>query len=135
MRLIDCRFPRRPERASPIASLVNFGIPNQGPRTQTIGLLQAHPYRAVVYRRACRLHQGERHEPCPRRAVPATDDLFVCSTSGSAKKLGQIFKFVPGRGRSADVVELFFENEREDQFNYGDNLTVAPNGHLIVCED
>ena len=63
------------------------------------------------------------------------DELFVCSTSGGAKKLGQIFKFVPGRGRTADAVELFFESEREEQFNYGDNLTVAPNGHLIVCED
>lgn len=63
------------------------------------------------------------------------DELFVCSTSGGAKKLGQIFKFVPGRSGSPDAVELFFESEREDQFNYGDNLTVAPNGHLIVCED
>lgn len=64
-----------------------------------------------------------------------TDELYVCSTSGGAKKLGQIFKFVPGRGRTSDTVELFFESEREDQFNFGDNLTVAPNGHLIVCED
>lgn len=30
---------------------------------------------------------------------------------------------------------MFFESESEAQFNYGDNLTVAPNGHLIVCED
>ena len=64
-----------------------------------------------------------------------TDELFVCSTNGGAKKLSQIFKFIPGRGGSPDAVELFFESEREDQFNYGDNLTVAPNGHLIVCED
>lgn len=33
------------------------------------------------------------------------------------------------------MLELFFESENEAQFNYGDNLTVAPNGHLIVCED
>ena len=64
-----------------------------------------------------------------------TDELYVCSTNGGARKLGQIFKLVPGRGQRADTVELFFESEREDQFNYGDNLTVAPNGHLIVCED
>ncbi|MEP3050844.1 MAG: alkaline phosphatase PhoX [Erythrobacter sp.] len=64
-----------------------------------------------------------------------TDDLFFCSTSGGAKKLGQIFRFVPGRGNGPDRVELFFESESEDQFNYGDNLCVAPNGHLIVCED
>ena len=63
------------------------------------------------------------------------DDLFVCSTSGGAKGLGQIFRLVPGRGERADTVELFFESESEDQFNFGDNLTVGPNGHLIVCED
>ena len=63
------------------------------------------------------------------------DELFICSTSGGAKKLGQIFKFIPGRGTKPDQVELFFESESEDQFNYGDNLTVGPNGHLIVCED
>jgi hypothetical protein len=33
------------------------------------------------------------------------------------------------------MVELFFESESKAQFDYGDNLTVAPNGHLIVCED
>jgi len=64
-----------------------------------------------------------------------TDELYVCSTSGGQKRLGQIFKLIPGRGQGPDMVELFFESEREEQFNYGDNLTVAPNGHLIVCED
>jgi len=64
-----------------------------------------------------------------------TDELYVCSTSGGNRRLGQIFKLIPGRGRRPDMVELFFESESEDQFNFGDNLTVAPNGHLIVCED
>lgn len=64
-----------------------------------------------------------------------TDELFICSTSGGAKKLGQIFKLIPGRGGKGDEIELFFESENEEQFNYGDNLTVGPNGHLIVCED
>ncbi|MBX7532985.1 PhoX family protein [Qipengyuania sp. 1XM1-15A] len=63
------------------------------------------------------------------------DELFICSTSGGAMKLGQIFKLVPGRNRKPDEVELFFESESKEQFNYGDNLVVAPNGHLIVCED
>ncbi len=64
-----------------------------------------------------------------------SDDLFFCSTSGGAQKLGQIFRLVPGRGKGPDRVELFFESESTEQFNYGDNLCVAPNGHLIVCED
>ena len=62
-------------------------------------------------------------------------ELYICSTSGGAKKLGQIFRLIPGRGTRADEIELFFESESEEQFNYGDNLTVGPNGHLIVCED
>lgn len=61
--------------------------------------------------------------------------VFVCSTSGGEKKLGQILKLTPGLAGKPDTVELFFESESTDQFNYGDNLTVAPNGHLIVCED
>ncbi|WP_234028101.1 alkaline phosphatase PhoX [Qipengyuania aquimaris] len=64
-----------------------------------------------------------------------TDELYVCSTSGGAAKYGQVFKLVPGRGAGPDRFELFFESENAAQFNYGDNLTVGPNGHLIVCED
>lgn len=63
------------------------------------------------------------------------DEVYICSTSGGAAKLGQIFKLTPGRGGAPDRLELFFESTSPDQFNYGDNLTVAPNGHLIVCED
>ncbi|MEE4154170.1 MAG: alkaline phosphatase PhoX [Erythrobacter sp.] len=64
-----------------------------------------------------------------------TDDLFICSTSGGQAKLGQILRLIPGRGMAKDRVELFFESESKEQFNYGDNLCVAPNGHLMVCED
>lgn len=63
------------------------------------------------------------------------DDLYFCSTSGGVKKLGQIFRLVPGRNTGPDQVELFFESESPEQFNFGDNLCVAPNGHLLVCED
>jgi len=61
--------------------------------------------------------------------------VFACCTSGGAKQLGQILKLTPGIAGASDSVELFFESESTDQFNYGDNLTVAPSGHLIVCED
>lgn len=63
------------------------------------------------------------------------DDLYFCSTSGGAKNLGQIFRLVPGRGSQSDRIELFFESESKAQFDYGDNLCVAPSGHLLVCED
>ena len=64
-----------------------------------------------------------------------TDEIFVCSTNGGQRKLGQILRLVPGTGGEPDQIELFFESQSKDQFNYGDNLTVGPNGHLIVCED
>jgi len=62
-------------------------------------------------------------------------EMFACATSGGARGLGQVFRLVPGHDGAADRFELFFESESEEQFNYGDNLCVAPSGHLIVCED
>ena len=61
-------------------------------------------------------------------------ELFFTCTSGGAAKLGQIFRLRPQQG-APDRLQLFFESTDAAQFNYGDNLTVAPNGHLIVCED
>lgn len=60
-------------------------------------------------------------------------ELFFACTSGGAAKLGQIFRL--HLHQSGERLELYFESSHPDQFNYGDNLTVAPNGHLIVCED
>jgi secreted PhoX family phosphatase len=61
--------------------------------------------------------------------------VFACCTSGGAMQLGQILKLTPGLAGASDTIELFFESESKAQFDYGDNITVAPNGHLIVCED
>ena len=62
-------------------------------------------------------------------------EFYVCSTSGGAEQLGQIFRVRPGLAGAPDRFELFFESESKEQLNYGDNLTVAPWGDLIVCED
>lgn len=61
-------------------------------------------------------------------------ELYFTCTSGGAAKLGQIFRLRPALA-GPDRLQLFFESTDIAQFNYGDNLTVAPNGHLIVCED
>lgn len=61
-------------------------------------------------------------------------ELYFCCTSGGAAKLGQIFRLRPQPG-GQDRLQLFFESRSIEEFNFGDNLTVAPNGHLIVCED
>lgn len=76
---------------------------------------------AMLFARGEGIHMGE-------------GELYFVCTSGGAAKLGQIFRLVPGRG-GVDRLHLFFESTSIDQFNFGDNLTVAPNGHLIVCED
>lgn len=60
-------------------------------------------------------------------------ELFLACTSGGAAKLGQIFRLKLGRG--GERLELFFESTDPAQFNYGDNLTVAPDGQLVICED
>lgn len=69
-------------------------------------------------------------------------ELFFTCTSGGAAKLGQIFRYrlSSREGRREEQarpakLDLFFESTAPDQFHYGDNLTVAPNGHLFVCED
>lgn len=64
-------------------------------------------------------------------------ELFFVCTSGGAAKLGQIFRLRPGPNRDGrgDRLELFYESTDIAQFNYGDNLLVAPDGQLVVCED
>lgn len=66
---------------------------------------------------------------------------FTC-TSGGMVKEGQIMRYRPspyegqGAGSAAGGhIQLFLESTDARQYSYGDNLTVAPNGHLIVCED
>lgn len=66
---------------------------------------------------------------------------FAC-TGGGRKKLGQIFRYTPslfeGTAREEDqagTLELILEPESSAIARWGDNLTVAPWGDLIVCED
>lgn len=70
------------------------------------------------------------------------NELYFCCTSGGRAELGQIMRYVPsafeGTRKEDDEpgqLQLFLESNDPDSFNFGDNLTVAPNGHLLVCED
>lgn len=65
----------------------------------------------------------------------AQGEAYICSTSGGAARLGQILRLHLSDTGEQDRLELFFESVSTRQFNFGDNLTVAPNGHLVVCED
>lgn len=62
-------------------------------------------------------------------------ELFFACTSGGAAKLGQIFRLRPEFGGAAGRAQLFYESSDPAQFSYGDNLTIAPDGQLVVCED
>ncbi|MDB4126196.1 PhoX family protein [Candidatus Marinimicrobia bacterium] len=55
---------------------------------------------------------------------------FTC-TSGGAKKLGQIWKLDVKK----QTIELMFESHNSDTMRKCDNITIAPWGDVIVCED
>lgn len=70
------------------------------------------------------------------------DELYFTCTSGGAAKEGQIMRYRPSRHEGTDReravpgrMQLFLESTDPAHYSFGDNLTVAPNGHLIVCED
>jgi uncharacterized protein len=69
-------------------------------------------------------------------------ELYFTCTSGGAARLGQIMRYRPSRFEGQPArrtrlgrLDLFVESTDRDALHYGDNLVVAPNGHLIVCED
>ncbi len=80
---------------------------------------------AMTFARGEGIHLG--------RDAKGKTELFFVATSGGAAKLGQVWRL--RLNAPADRLQLFFESTDPDQFNYGDNLTVSPDGHLIVCED
>ncbi|NVK55064.1 MAG: DUF839 domain-containing protein [Alteromonadaceae bacterium] len=70
------------------------------------------------------------------------DKLYFCCTNGGHKKLGQVMAYqpsayegTPGEHDSPGKLQLFVESANSDILNFGDNLTVSPDGHLIICED
>ncbi|MEE2719423.1 MAG: alkaline phosphatase PhoX [Planctomycetota bacterium] len=68
---------------------------------------------------------------------------FACTTGGRNQR-GQIWKYTPaephveGTGKDAEAggrLELFVEPNDATVIEHADNLTVAPWGDLVVCED
>jgi secreted PhoX family phosphatase len=67
------------------------------------------------------------------------NELYFCCTNGGNKKLGQIMRYVPSlsegsalENKTPGKLSLFVESENKQSLNFGDNITVAPNGHLIA---
>jgi len=61
-------------------------------------------------------------------------EMFFTATSGGAAGQGQIFRLKPTM-HGMDVLDLFYESGAQDEYSFGDNITIAPDGYLIVCED
>ena len=61
----------------------------------------------------------------------ADGKVFFACTSGGPDQSGQIWQLTP----AADALTLFVEAESGGLLKNADNLTVAPWGHVIVCED
>lgn len=69
-------------------------------------------------------------------------EVFFACTNGGAKKVGQVFRYkpspeegTPGELTNPGVVELYAESEDKSLLHYCDNLTIAPWGDVILCED
>lgn len=70
------------------------------------------------------------------------DSIYFACTDGGRKHLGQIFRYYPseqegtaGESDQAGQLELFLEPNDSALLKNADNLTIAPSGHLYICED
>jgi hypothetical protein len=71
-----------------------------------------------------------------------TDGIYFCCTDGGPARKGQIWRYVPspdegmpGEASRPGRLELLIEPNDRTVMENCDNLTVAPWGDLIVCED
>lgn len=69
-------------------------------------------------------------------------EIFFTCTSGGKNGLGQIWKYVPSpyegtsdEHKEAPKLELFFESNNSKSLDMCDNITVAPWGDIVICED
>jgi secreted PhoX family phosphatase len=70
------------------------------------------------------------------------DAIYFACTNGGPEELGQIWKYTPspdeatsGETSNPGTLQLFVESLDSTIIENADNLTVAPWGDLIVCED
>lgn len=66
----------------------------------------------------------------------APNSIYFCCTNGGSAKRGQIWRLSPNsRGDRPEELALFIEPNDRDVMDMCDNVTVAPWGDLVVCED
>ena len=69
-------------------------------------------------------------------------EIYFACTNGGTKKYGQIFRYKPspneglaGEENDLGILELFIESQDLELLKACDNLTVAPWGDVVICED
>ncbi len=69
-------------------------------------------------------------------------EVYFACTNGGVREHGQVFRYTPspqegqtGEEQEPGKLELFVEPNDTDIVESCDNLTIAPNGDLILCED
>ncbi len=61
-------------------------------------------------------------------------EIYFACTNGGPNRWGQVFRYTPGTNDQG-AVELFAESEDKSVLHMCDNLTVSPQGHVVLCED
>ena len=91
--------------------------------------IQGYKEGAALFARGEGIHWGD-------------NECYFCCTNGGNKQLGQVMRYQPSvyegqqsENQAPGRLQLFLESTDESLYNFGDNLTVTPKGHLIVCED
>jgi len=66
----------------------------------------------------------------------------MTATTGGPIQRGQVLRYVPSPAEGTPQeaaqpgrLQHFVESTNEKTMNMADNLAIAPNGHLILCED
>ncbi len=69
-------------------------------------------------------------------------EIYFACTNGGAKQFGQVFRYKPsafegmkGELNEPGKLELFIESRDMELMKACDNLTVAPWGDIVICED
>ncbi len=70
------------------------------------------------------------------------NEVYFACTNGGKDKFGQVFRYTPSADEGSDQegtnpgrLELFAESNDKSVLHMCDNLTVAPWGDIILCED
>ena len=67
--------------------------------------------------------------------VAHADGIYFVASAGGIEGEGQIFRYRPGAGDDGGTIELVFTAGPGTLLSKPDNLTVAPWGDLVLCED